>query len=67
LILPAADTPEGRAFHAADTLDRVLQVEHHLRMARTTLDYVLNDMELIHAGTVRPFQVEVIAAMGLSR
>ena len=67
LILPAAETPEGRAFHAADTLDRVLQVEHHLRTARTTLDFVMNDMELIHAGTVRPFQLGVIAAMGLSR
>ena len=66
-ILLAADTPEGRAFHAADTLDRVLQVEHHLRAARTTLDFVLDDMELIHAGAVRPFQLTVIAAMGLSR
>ncbi len=65
-ILPAADTPEGRAFHAADTLDRVLQVEHHLRAARTTLGFVLDDMALIHAGAVRPFQQAVIAAMGLS-
>jgi len=67
LILPAADTPEGRAFHAADTLDRVLQVEHHLRAANTPTEFVLNDMELIHAGTVRLFQLGVIAAMGLSR
>jgi 5'-deoxynucleotidase YfbR-like HD superfamily hydrolase len=28
-ILPDASTSEGCAFHAADTLDRVLQVEHH--------------------------------------
>jgi len=65
-ILPDAGSPEGCAFHAADTLDRVLQVEHHLRAAGTTMDFVLNDMALVHAGPVKPFQDAVLARMGLS-
>ena len=65
-ILPDAETPEGRAFHAADTLDRVLQVEHHLRAAGTTMEFVLRRMELVHAGPVKPFQDAVLEAMGLA-
>ena len=65
-ILPDATTPEGRAFHAADTLDRVLQLEHHLRAASTSMDYVLNDMALVHAGPVKPFQDAVLFHMGLA-
>jgi 5'-deoxynucleotidase YfbR-like HD superfamily hydrolase len=64
-ILPDATTPEGRAFHAADTLDRVLQVEHHLRAAGTTMDFVLREMELVHAGPVKGFQDAVLTRMGL--
>jgi hypothetical protein len=65
-VLPDADSPEGRAFHAADTLDRVLQVEHHLRAASSTMAFVLNEMELVHAGPVKPFQDAVLARMGLA-
>ncbi len=65
-ILPDATTPEGCAFHAADTLDRVLQLEHHLRAANTSMEYVLNDMALVHAGPVKPFQDAVLSHMGLA-
>lgn len=65
-ILPDATTPEGCAFHAADTLDRVLQLEHHLRAANTSMDYVLNDMALVHEGPVKPFQDAVLSHMGLA-
>ena len=65
-ILPDATTPEGCAFHAADTLDRVLQLEHHLRAASTSMDYVLNDMALVHEGPVKPFQDAVLSHMGLA-
>lgn len=65
-ILPDADTPEGRAFHAADTLDRVLQIEQHLRAGKATMHYVLHDMELVHAGPVRSFQDHLLTAMGLA-
>jgi 5'-deoxynucleotidase YfbR-like HD superfamily hydrolase len=65
-VLPDARTPEGRAFHAADTLDRVLQVEHHLRAAGTSMAFVLREMQLVHAGPVKPFQDAVLARMGLA-
>ncbi len=65
-ILPDAGTPEGRAFHAADTLDRVLQVESQLRAAGTSMGFVLREMELVHAGPVKPFQDAVLARMGLA-
>lgn len=64
-ILPDAQTPEGRAFHAADTLDRVWQIDQHLRVARVDLRFVLDDMALVHAGPVKPFQDEVLHAAGL--
>jgi 5'-deoxynucleotidase YfbR-like HD superfamily hydrolase len=66
-VIPDAATPEGRAFHAADTLDRVLQVEHHLRAAGTSMEFVLREMELVHAGPTKPFQDSVLERMGLSR
>lgn len=64
-VLPDAWTPEGQAFHAADTLDRVLQVEHHLRAAGTSMGFVLREMELVHEGPVRPFQMALLRRMGL--
>jgi 5'-deoxynucleotidase YfbR-like HD superfamily hydrolase len=64
-ILPDAATPEGRAFHAADTIDRVLQVEQHLRAGQATLRFVLDDMELVHAGPVKSFQDRVLRDVGL--
>ncbi len=65
-MLPDAETPEGRAFHAADTLDRVLQLEHHLRAGNTSMDFVLRDMELVHAGPTKPFQNAVLKNLGLA-
>ena len=64
-ILNDADTAAGRAFHAADTLDRVWQIEQHLRPGRITMGLVLNDMALVHDGPVRPFQERVLAAAGI--
>lgn len=60
-----AATPEGRAFHAADVLDRVLQVHHHARAAGFTIDQALVDLELVHAGPVKDYQDSVLAAAGL--
>ena len=63
-ILADADTPEGRAFHAADVLDRVGEIAQHLRAAETTMDVVLNELELVHDGPVKPFHDRVLADMG---
>ena len=57
-VLPDDATAEGRAFHAADCIDRVLQIAQHLRAATLTMVTVLDEMELDTASTkttrVRP-------------
>ena len=59
-----ADNPEARAFQAADSLDRVLEMEWHARCASFTLDVALGDMDIIHPGPVQAFQLEVMRAVG---
>ena len=66
LLIVDADTPEGRAFHAADVIDRVLQAHHHARAAAFTADQALHDLELVHEGPLRPFQARVLAVLGLA-
>ncbi|SFP83052.1 5'-deoxynucleotidase YfbR [Geodermatophilus dictyosporus] len=64
-LRPGADVPEARAFHAADVLDRVLQVHHHARAAAFTAAQALDDLELVHAGPVQGYHLDVLAAAGL--
>ena len=65
-VLADAQTPAGRAFHAADTLDRVLQMEHHLRAAGMSMAFPQNDMALVHEGPIKPFQDALLREMGLA-
>lgn len=60
-----ASVPEAQAFHAADVLDRVLQVHHHARAAAFTASQALDELELVHEGPVQAFHDEVLAASGL--
>ena len=60
-----ADTPEARAFQAADSVDRVLEMEWHARSAAFTLETALGKMDIIHPGPVQAFQREVVRALGL--
>lgn len=60
-----ADTPGGRAFHAADVIDRVLQMRHYDRVAAFTVDQALEDMDLVHAGPVQGFHHAVLRDAGL--
>lgn len=62
-VLPDDATAEGRAFHAADSIDRVLQIAQHLRAASLTMGTVLGEMELVHAGPVKAFQDRVLKDM----
>ncbi|GJE62166.1 HD domain-containing protein [Methylobacterium trifolii] len=62
-VLPDDATAEGRAFHAADCIDRVLQIAQHLRAASITMGTVLDEMELVHAGPVKPFHDRVLRDM----
>ena len=64
-ILRDAETPEGRAFHAADVIDRVMQMAQHLRGASVTMAMVIDDMGLVHEGPVKAFHDRVLAEMGL--
>ncbi|MDL5156311.1 HD domain-containing protein [Actinomycetospora termitidis] len=60
-----ADTPLGRAFHAADVLDRVLQVHHHARAAAFTAKDALVDLELVHESPVSAYHDAVLTEAGL--
>lgn len=58
-------TPLARAFHAADSIDRVLEIESHLARGGLTMDAVLRDYALVHDGPVKPFQDRVLSEVGL--
>lgn len=58
-------TVEARAFHAADAIDRVLEIHQHLVAGRLSMDVVLGDYELVHDGPVRAFHEDVLGEMGL--
>ncbi len=64
-ILAHADSVEARAFHAADVLDRVLQMEQYARVAGFELKQALDDLDLVHPGPLQAFHNEVLAAAGL--
>ncbi len=61
-----ADTADGRAFNAADVIDRVLQAHHHGRAAAFTVDQALGDLQLVHEGPLQAFHLRVLSTLGLS-
>ncbi len=63
--IPDASTPVGQAFHAADVMDRVLQMRHYDQVARFTVDQALDDMDLVHAGPTQAFHQAVLREAGL--
>ena len=60
-----AATPEGRAFNAADVIDRVLQMRQYDRVAAFTVDQALDDLNLVHAGPLQAFHQTVLQEAGL--
>ncbi len=64
-VIGDADTPEGRAFNAADVIDRVLQMRHYDQVAHFTTTQALEDLELVHAGPLQAFHHSVLAEVGL--
>ncbi|WP_347302554.1 hypothetical protein V5740_11170 [Croceibacterium sp. TMG7-5b_MA50] len=58
-------TGEARAFHVADVLDRVLEIEQHTRAARLTMNTVLGEYGLVHDGPVKPFHDRILMDAGL--
>jgi hypothetical protein len=59
------DLPEARAVVAADTLDRVLELDWHARSAAFTLDVALDDLELVHEGPLQAFGEAALRGAGL--
>ncbi|WP_445191648.1 hypothetical protein ACT009_13870 [Sphingomonas sp. Tas61C01] len=59
-------TPEAKTFHVADVLDRVLEIDQHLRVRHLTMAAVLDDYGLVHDGPVKPFHDRVLADAGLA-
>jgi hypothetical protein len=60
ILTEHAETPEAKAFHAADVIDRVLQMRHHAEINEFTLKYALEEQELVHAGAIQKFHYEVL-------
>ena len=59
------ETPEARAFHVGDVLDRVFEIEQHLTRAAVTMDLVLGEYGLVHDGPVKAYHDTVLAEAGL--
>lgn len=59
------ETPVAKAFHSADTVDRVLQLEHYENAAQFRVQHAIVDLQLVHEGPTQAFQVELLNAMGL--
>ena len=59
-------TPEARAFHVGDVLDRVLEIQQHLRASTVTMDEVLDTYGLVHDGPVKHFHDRILADTGLA-
>lgn len=64
-LLAGTRAPESRAFHAADALDRVLQMRQYARAAAFTLDQAVGDLQLVHEGPEQQLQLAVLDAAGL--
>jgi hypothetical protein len=64
---PSGDdaTPVSQAFHAADALDRVLEIAWHARTADFTLREALDDMNLVHEGPEQAFQQAILSEAGV--
>ena len=58
-------TPEARAFHVGDVLDRVLEIEQHGRAATVTMGDVLGTYGLVHDGPVKGFHDLILRETGL--
>ncbi|WP_375403830.1 hypothetical protein [uncultured Sphingomonas sp.] len=58
--------PHARAFHVGDVLDRVLEIEQHLRAATVTMGEVLGTYGLVHDGPVKGFHDHILSQVGLA-
>ena len=59
-------SPLAQTFHAADTIDRVVQMEHYERAAQFRVATALEDFNLVHEGAAQEFQHALLRSIGIS-
>ena len=59
------DTPEAKAFHAADVLDRVLEMAWHAESAAFELGEAMGEMNVVHEAAEQGFQRRVLESAGV--
>ena len=59
-------SPLAQTFHAADTIDRVVQMEHYERAAKFRVAKALEEFNLVHAGAAQEFQHALLRSIGIS-
>lgn len=63
--IDSAGSPLAKTFHAADTIDRVVQMEHYQRSSEFRVRDALLELNLVHEGAAQAFQYELLASIGL--
>ena len=59
-------SPRAQTFHAADTIDRVVQMEHYERAAKFRVATALEEFNLVHEGAAQEFQHALLRSIGIS-
>ena len=60
-----ASSPVAKAFHAADCLDRVLQMQYYETAHSFSVTHAIEELDLIHDGPVKSFQLDTLKSFGL--
>ena len=60
------ESPLAQTFHAADTIDRVVQMEHYERAAQFRVATALEEFNLVHEGAAQEFQHALLRSIGIS-
>lgn len=61
----AVDPPNSRCFHAAEVIDRVLDMAWFDRVARFRLGTAVRELNIVHAAPERAFQRQVLEEAGI--
>ena len=59
------DTPEAKTFHAADVLDRVLEMAFHAESAGFELKTAMGEMNVVHEAAEQQLQRRVLESAGV--
>ena len=59
-------SPLAQTFHAADTIDRIVQMEHYEHAAKFRVATALEEFNLVHEGAAQEFQHALLRSIGMS-